>query len=204
MSRIRVRVRAALSDDVDELVALVGSLTDLGLVRGRRVARSWPDGLRTECERLLADPDHRVVVAVEEPADAGAGVVVGAAVLAADTTGGLLDPPSVYVSHLLVAPAHRKRGVGRALVAAAAGYAEELGVDSVVVAVAPTTRDANRFFARLGFAPLVIRRVAPVAALRRALASADPSVDTLAGRTGGPTRSGLARALPRSRLRRTG
>jgi ribosomal protein S18 acetylase RimI-like enzyme len=200
VSRNRVRVRAASADDVDELVALVGSLTDLGPVRGRRVARSWPDGFRVQCERLLADPTHRVVVAVEEPgsADAGAESVVGAAVLGADTTGGLLDPPSVYVSHLLVAPAHRKRGVGRALVSAAAGYAEELGLDSVVVAVAPTTRDANRFFARLGFAPLVIRRVAPVAALRRALASTDPSVDTLSGR------SGLARALPRSRLRRTG
>jgi ribosomal protein S18 acetylase RimI-like enzyme len=200
VSRNRVRVRAASADDVDELVALVGSLTDLGPVRGRRVARSWPDGFRVQCERLLADPTHRVVVAVEEAgsADAGAETVVGAAVLGADTTGGLLDPPSVYVSHLLVAPAHRKRGVGRALVSAAAGYAEELGLDSVVVAVAPTTRDANRFFARLGFAPLVIRRVAPVAALRRALASTDPSVDTLSGR------SGLARALPRSRLRRTG
>jgi ribosomal protein S18 acetylase RimI-like enzyme len=200
VSRNRVRVRAASADDVDELVALVGSLTDLGPVRGRRVARSWPDGFRVQCERLLADATHRVVVAVEEAgsADAGAENVVGAAVLGADTTGGLLDPPSVYVSHLLVAPAHRKRGVGRALVSAAAGYAEELGLDSVVVAVAPTTRDANRFFARLGFAPLVIRRVAPVAALRRALASTDPSVDTLSGR------SGLARALPRSRLRRTG
>ena len=80
-------------------------------------------------------------------------------------------------------------------------------MDSVVVAVGPTTRDANRFFARLGFAPQVIRRSAPVAALRRALASADPSMDTLPGRAGGSTRSGLARALPRparSRLRRTG
>jgi ribosomal protein S18 acetylase RimI-like enzyme len=198
VSRFRVRVRTASSDDVDELVALVGSMTDLGLVRGRRVARSWPDGFRIQCERVLADPEHRVVVAVDETS-----AVVGAAVFAADTAGGLLDPPSVYVSHLLVAPAHRKRGAGRALVSAAAGYAEELGVDSVVVAVAPTTRDANRFFARLGFAPQVIRRIAPVAGLRRALASADPM--------GEPTlpagRSALARALPRtprSRLRRTG
>ena len=198
MSRFRVRVRTASSDDVDELVALVGSMTDLGLVRGRRVARSWPDGFRIQCERVLADPEHRVVVAVDET-----GAVVGAAVFAADTAGGLLDPPSVYVSHLLVAPAHRKRGAGRALVSAAAGYAEELGVDSVVVAVAPTTRDANRFFARLGFAPQVIRRIAPVAALRRALASADPMGEP----TLPPGRSGLARALPRtprSRLRRTG
>jgi ribosomal protein S18 acetylase RimI-like enzyme len=198
VSRIRVRVRTASSDDVDELVALVGSLTDLGPVRGRRVARGWPDGFRAQCERVLADAGHRVVVAVDET-----GAVLGAAVFAVDTAGGLLDPPSVYVSHLLVAPAHRKRGAGRALVAAAAGYADELGVDAVVVAVAPTTRDANRFFARLGFAPQVIRRIAPVAALRRALASADPIGES----TLPSGRSGLARALPRSprsRLRRTG
>jgi len=198
VSRFRMRVRSASSDDVDDLVALVGSMTDLGPVRGRRVARSWPDGFRTRCEKVLADPEHRVVVAVDET-DA----VVGAAVFAADAAAGLLDPPAVYVSHLLVAPAHRRRGAGRALVAAAAGYAEELGVDSVVVAVAPTTRDANRFFARLGFAPQVIRRIAGVHSLRRALASADPIGEP----TLPPARAGLTRALPRgprSRLRRTG
>ncbi len=198
MSRFRVRVRTASADDVDELVALVGSMTDLGPVRGRRVARGRRNGFRAQCERVLADPGHRVVVAVDET-DA----VVGVAVFAADTAGGLLDPPSVYVSHLLVAPAHRKRGAGRALVAAAAGYADELGVDSVVVAVAPTTRDANRFFARLGFAPQVIRRIAPVHALRRALATPDPIGEP----TLPPVRADLARALarpPRSRLRRTG
>jgi GNAT superfamily N-acetyltransferase len=202
VARSRVRVRTASSDDLDELVQLIGAMTDLGPVRGRRIARTGPEGFRVRCGRLLADPGHRVVVAVDDT-----GTLVGVAVFAAETAGGLLDPPSVYVSHLLVAAEHRKRGAGRALVAAAVAYAEELGVDSVVVGVAPTTRDANRFFARLGFAPLVIRRIAPVAALRRALASADPTADALPGRTGGPNRSGLARALPRSprsRLRRTG
>jgi ribosomal protein S18 acetylase RimI-like enzyme len=197
VSRIRVRVRTATVDDVDALLALLDGLGDLGPVRGRAVARRGPDGFRVLCERLLADPEHRVVVATDET-----GTVIGAAVLGADTAGGLVDPPSVYVSHLVVAVEHRKRGAGRALVAAAAGYADELGVDSVVVGVAPNGRDANRFFARLGFAPLVMRRIAPVAALRRALVSADPVGEaTLPGRTG------LARALPRSprsRLRRTG
>ncbi|HEY6745008.1 MAG TPA: GNAT family N-acetyltransferase [Mycobacteriales bacterium] len=194
MSRIRVRVRTATVDDVDALLALLG---ELGPVRGRAVARLGPDGFRVLCQRLITDPEHRVVVAVDE-SDA----VIGAAVLGADTAGGLVDPPSVYVSHLLVGTEHRKRGAGRALVAAAAGYADELGVDSVVVGVAPTGRDANRFFARLGFAPQVIRRIAPVTALRRALVSTDP-----AGETTLPGRTGLARALPRpprSRLRRTG
>ena len=193
MSRSRVRVRTATPDDIDALVRLVGEIRELGPVRGRTMARRGPDGARAHCARLVADPEHRVVVAVDD-ADA----VIGAAVLGADTAGGLLDPPSVYVSHLLVRPEHRRRGAGRALVAAAAGYADELGVDSVVVGVAPTGRDANRFFARLGFAPLVIRRIAPVSAVRRALASADPADPRVAAR------SGLARALPRPRIRRTG
>jgi ribosomal protein S18 acetylase RimI-like enzyme len=192
VTRSRVRVRTATPDDVDALVALVGEMRELGPVPGRAVARRGPEGARVRCEQLLADPDHRVVVAVDD-----AGAVLGAAVLGADTAGGLLDPPSVYVSHLLVSPEHRRRGAGRALVAAAAAYAEELGVDSVVVGVAPTGRDANRFFARLGFAPLVIRRIAPVGAVRRALAVAeDPRAV--------PARTGLARAIPRNRLRRTG
>ena len=193
MSRTRVRVRTATPDDVEALVRLAGDARDLGPVRGRAAARRGPDRARVQCEALLAHPGHRVVVAVDE-ADA----VIGAAVLAAESVGGLLDPPSVYVSHLLVGPEHRKRGAGRALVAAAAAYAEEIGVDSVVVGVAPTGRDANRFFARLGFAPMVMRRIAPVAALRRSLANADPATDAL------PGRSGLARAIPRNRLRRTG
>ena len=197
MSRTRVRVRTATLDDVEALVSLVGEMRELGAVRGRPVTRRGADGARAHCERLLADDRHRVVVAVDED-----GTAIGAAVLGTDTVGGLLDPPSVYVSHLLVGPEHRKRGAGRALVAAAAAYAEELGVESVVVGVSPTGRDANRFFARLGFAPLVMRRIAPVAALRRALASADRSADPRAGML--PGRGGLARALPRSRLRRTG
>jgi ribosomal protein S18 acetylase RimI-like enzyme len=151
----------------------------------------------------LEDPGHRVLLAVEESGE----MLMGAAVVGQDTVAGLLDPPSVYVSALLVSPACRKRGAGRALVAAAAAYAEELGVDSVVVGVAPTGRDANRFFARLGFAPLVIRRIAPVAALRRTLGPADAGVDlrTAASRRDGiRARTGLVRALPRPRVRRTG
>jgi ribosomal protein S18 acetylase RimI-like enzyme len=153
--------------------------------------------------RLLEDPDHRVLLAVDETGD----LVMGAAVVGQDTVAGLLDPPSVYVSALLVSSACRKRGAGRALVAAAASYAEELGIDSVVVGVAPTGRDANRFFARLGFAPLVIRRIAPVAALRRTLGPAETGVELRSAasrRDGIRGRAGLVRALPRPRVRRTG
>jgi ribosomal protein S18 acetylase RimI-like enzyme len=198
-----VRVRLATPDDVEALVILASEAPEVGPVRSRAVGRRGPDGIRARCLRLLEDPDHRVLLAVEEPGDQ----LMGAAVVGQDTVAGLLDPPSVYVSALLVSAACRKRGAGRALVAAAAGYAEELGVDSVVVGVAPTGRDANRFFARLGFAPLVIRRIAPVAALRRTLGPADPGVDLRSAasrRDGIRGRAGLVRALPRPRVRRTG
>ena len=85
----------------------------------------------------------------------------------------LLDLPAVHMSHAVVPDRHRRRGAGRALVAAAAAYAEEHGVEQLVVSVHPGSREANRFFARLGFAPLAVRRVAPVAAVRRRLAAGE-------------------------------
>ena len=66
-------------------------------------------------------------------------------------------------------------GLSRALVAAAAAFAEERGVDQLVVAVHPAQREANRFFARLGLVPLTVRRSAPVSAVRRKLAAAERS-----------------------------
>ena len=199
MSRFRVRVRTATMDDVDALLALVAVVTDPGSARGERppgAARTGSEPRRRGC---WATPSTASWSPWTRPTP------IVAAVFGAETAGGLLDAPSVYVSHLIVAPAHRKRGAGRALVAAAAGYADERGIDSVVVGVTPTGRDANRFFARLGFAPQVMRRVAPVPALRRALVAADPVAEATL-----PGRRGLARALPRSarssrsRLRRTG
>jgi ribosomal protein S18 acetylase RimI-like enzyme len=194
VSRNGVRVRRANAGDLDVVERFAAEGGGVRAVRGRR-----PDTLRDRCALLLADERHRVLLAEDE-----AGTVLGAAVVGADPLSGLLDPPSVYLSHLLVAAEHRKRGAGRALVAAAAAFAEEVGVDSVVVGVSPSGRDANRFFARLGFAPLVIRRIAPVAALRRTLSAADPvSVDHVVRRAApARARAGLARALPRPRVRR--
>jgi ribosomal protein S18 acetylase RimI-like enzyme len=199
VSRNGVRVRRASAEDLDVVARFAEEGGGVRAVRGRR-----PDTVRDRCSLLLADDRHQVLLAVDD----AAGEVLGVAVVGADPLSGLLDPPSVYVSHLMVAIEHRKRGAGRALVSAAAAYAEEIGVESVVVGVSPNGRDANRFFARLGFAPLVIRRIAPVAALRRTLGAADPVAvgdvrAHVARRGSARARAGLSRALPRPRVRRT-
>jgi GNAT superfamily N-acetyltransferase len=86
----------------------------------------------------------------------------------------LVEHRVAHLSHLLVAARHRRRGAGRALLAAAVGYADEHGYDQIVVGVSPHSRDANRFFARLGFVPMVTHRLASVAMLRRSLGLPEP------------------------------
>jgi ribosomal protein S18 acetylase RimI-like enzyme len=105
-------------------------------------------------------------------------------VLTLDPLAPLYDNPTVQVSYLLVRPQLRRRGVGRAILSAATAYAEQLGAEHVMVNVFPAMRDANRYFARLGFSPLAVRRVAAVSTLRRRLAldARAACVEDVAGR----------------------
>jgi GNAT superfamily N-acetyltransferase len=166
MPRSNLRIRPAEADDVDALTALLAEHRASVSGWAYRVARTGSDAeTRAHYLRLLTEGSRRLVVAVDEPS----GAVIGMAVFGVDVVSTLTDLPSVSVSHLLVTPAHRHRGAGRALLSAAAGYADEVGIGHVVVGVTADGRDANRFFARLGFAPLVLRRIAPVSTLRRTL-----------------------------------
>jgi len=91
-------------------------------------------------------------------------------VVLADTTRSLLvDSPSVSIDMLFVHADFRRQGVGRALLAAVTRYADRQGCDHLASAVPAGDREANRFFARLGFAPETVRRVASATALQRRL-----------------------------------
>jgi len=175
--RTGIQVRDATLADLEVLTRFAANFRDLPATR----RQGWrplalPD-LRDRYDGLLRNPSRRVVLAVDENATDEPAPVLGMAVLAVDVAGELLDIPVIRVSHLVVDRAHRRRGAGRALVAAAASYADELGLEHVSVGAATTDREANRFLARLGFAPVMVRRVASLAVLRRHLAlreSAEP------------------------------
>jgi L-amino acid N-acyltransferase YncA len=126
--------------------------------------------------RLLEDGGHRVVLAVLPDAVASAGgedaeVAVGLAILGLDPLSLVLGNPQVTVDTFVVHREHRRRGTGAALLAAAAGYAEETGAAHVVAAVGGHEAERQRFFARMGFAPLTTRRIVPVESLIRSLAA---------------------------------
>jgi hypothetical protein len=82
----------------------------------------------------------------------------------------IVDDASLHVENLFVAPGLRRHGIAKALLGGVAAVAERHGAEQVVVSAPPGARDAHRFLARLGFTPLVVRRMASTAALRRRLA----------------------------------
>ncbi|UQX87139.1 GNAT family N-acetyltransferase [Jatrophihabitans telluris] len=174
MSRGNVRVRPASPSDIAELIALS---EDNGVTEhiGRRGRKGDTTTLADRYSLLLSDPDRLVLVAVEEEHDK----LVGFSVLLEEQVGVLAPTSTMYISHLLVAPSYRRRGAGRALLTGAVRHAEDRDIDHVVVGVQAAARDANRYLARLGFAPLVVRRIASVSALRRSLGIAD-SIDRVA------------------------
>ena len=62
------------------------------------------------------------------------------------------------------------------LLAAVTAYAEKQGCEQIGCNVPSQQRDANRFFARLGFSSQVVRRVTSTSALRRRLSADEPRI----------------------------
>ncbi len=172
MTRASVRVRPADLADVPAMVALISSVdTKSGVFSGRGLVDPDVAHLARRLTEILSEDSRTLLVASDDLT----GDVVGLLVTKMDEIGAIDLMPALHVTHLLVAPAQRRRGVGRTLLAAAVHLADECGVDRVLATAASGSREANRYLARLGFAPLVVHRVASTAALRRSLGISDVS-----------------------------
>ncbi|WP_432489413.1 GNAT family N-acetyltransferase [Kineococcus sp. SYSU DK018] len=159
MPKPAVLVREAALSDVDTLMRLYASARfDSGQLRAST------DGVRARLQRALAEGTVRVLIA------SVAGEPVGYALLTSTPLlplGGCAGPS---VEHLHVVPEQRRRGVGRALLRRALLLAEAQGAEQLACTALPGDRDYTRYLARLGFAPVVVRRAAPLTLLRRRLA----------------------------------
>ena len=179
MTRAIVRVRPAETSDIGLVVDLLRSAD---LRTGTRVV---PDAELTDRVTALLCDDTRVVLVAVDDDDAVAGLL-----LARHDAAGAIDlTPVLHVSHLVVRPHERRRGAGRALLTAAVQIAEQAGAEQVVAGVAAASREGNRYLARIGFAPLMLQRIAPVGVLRRSLGMND-----VGSRTAVLRRARMARA----------
>ncbi|HEX2808419.1 MAG TPA: GNAT family N-acetyltransferase, partial [Kineosporiaceae bacterium] len=164
MTRPPVEVRRATVDDLDELLLLWAQARE-EVGHGVRGPGSIPtEQIRPRLRETLNGTETHVLVARYEGVTAGYAVLRLAPVLA------MLDGPVLHIDHLYVNPQTRRRGVARALLVATTAIAERHGADQLLAGAPPSARESHRFLARLGFSPLVVRRVVGTATLRRRLA----------------------------------
>lgn len=166
MSRASARIRPAELDDVPGLVALIRSVdVTAGTFSGRALLDPSEEHLADRLGEILREPGRILLVAVDD----ATGELSGLLVARFDEVGAIDLTAVLHVTHLLVRPTHRRRGVGRTLLAAAVHLAEERGVDRVLATAASGSREANRYLARLGFAPMIVQRIVATSVLRRSL-----------------------------------
>lgn len=191
MARTPVVTRTAVVDDVPVLLALWRELGEVGARAERAVNPVATPDIAARLRGAIARDDCRVVLAFVD------GEPAGMAMFQAVRPDPLSDSTVLRMIHVVVAKAHRRRGVGHALTAAATEIADELRIEHVSVGVYPSLREASRFYARLGFAQVMVQRVAPVSVLRRRLAGdvASLRVEDLVRR-----RTRMRRPVPAQRL----
>ena len=163
MTRATVVVRDAVPDDLPVLVIMWHELRDLGGRLDRTMPVVSEDGVLDRLKIISDDPDARALVAEVD------GIVAGMAYLTVSSYAPLFDQDGVHVHYLHVRDGYRRRGVGHALLATAVATADEVGAEHILTSVMPALRDTQRFYARLGFGPVVVRRSVPVSMLRRRL-----------------------------------
>lgn len=154
MSRTSVATRVACREDAPALAELWADL-----MRRADRAEQVAD-LELVIKDAAASPERRLVVAEVD------GQVAGAIYLSLGTVSPINLEPCVQSIHPRVFDHVRRHGAGRALVEAAAAFAEENGVLHLATAVPAQSRDANRFMARLGLAPVATYRVGPTSMVR--------------------------------------
>lgn len=187
MARCPVTVRDAEPEDVHAVRELLSTVT----IRSSHEDPRLEDEL-TAIANIAVDPEQRLVVAVTD------GDVVGVAHLVRSTLSPLQTETAVHVLHLNVRDDQRRHGVGRALLEATVSWAEEKDSSHVVVAATASSRDTNRFMARLGLGQAALMRVATVASLRSRLPVETPA----AARVGSRNHRSVGQVLAQRRSQR--
>lgn len=157
MSRSMVSLRSATPEDAAHLAELWSHV----------IRRAAPEDQVADMGAVIAavldSEDQRIIVAEHD------GEFAGAVHVERTTISALNLEPVVRALSPHVLPAHRRRGVGTALMDAAVAWAEELGVAHISTAAVAGSRDANRFMARIALGPYAVLRVATTHAVRTRL-----------------------------------
>ncbi len=159
--------RPATPDDLDGVVTLsLEARSELQV--GSQLCTDDPQRLRDQLVMLMTSPGGTILVGTLD--DEVAGLMLARVI----GPGPFSDVVMLSLEALYVRSDARRRGLGHALLAAAASLAEEVGATEVYASPLPGARGMHRFLARTGFAPAAAHRVVTTSVLQRRLAQ-EPS-----------------------------
>jgi GNAT superfamily N-acetyltransferase len=160
-----IEVRDARPDDAETLVTLWGELATGTGHQARLLAAPTVESARAAVARHQDDPSGRLIVGEID------GVLGGMAYLRQTPLSPLHEETTVMVEYLHVSDTARRHGLGKALMAEAASWAEHGNCPHLAVLAPPVAREANRFLARLGLGQAGMVRFASTHTVRRRLAA---------------------------------
>ena len=136
-------IRDAHQRDVPALIRLLGQLDPPGEAPDEAAARAALDAIDRQ-------PGMRIAVAE------AAGTVVGAVMLAVMPNLSHHARPWAQLENLVVAESHRRRGVGRALMAWCEATARDAGCYKLQFQSRNHRRESHRFYRSLGYQALTV------------------------------------------------
>lgn len=149
-----VTVRRAVPDDVDAVVRLHEPLHRMHVEAiPAEYAPFDAAATRDHYVRVLADPYRPMWLAEVDGAAAG---FAGAELIDAPATPFTVARRLLYLHQIAVAPAARRAGVGRALMAAVEKASADLGCDELRLQYRAFNHEARRFYESLGYRDQVV------------------------------------------------
>ncbi len=150
-----IEIREAQRVDLPAILELIERLEERQ--EPWRVFPSRP-GLLAEIAQghaaAIGDSKKLLLVALDD------GVVVGTSYAHVEVPSSVSDEPAIELSGVIVRPDHRGRGIAPALVARAARFATEQGVDRITIKVFAQNEDGLKLWERLGFEPRMLQMTA--------------------------------------------
>jgi GNAT superfamily N-acetyltransferase len=155
MGEPNIRVRPAGDDDRDGILELAPRLAE-GVAPWRDQSEALLAGRRWLEESLDAAKGGDGVVLVVADADGIAGVI------SVKPSAHFTGERDGYIGELVVADRAARRGIGRALIAAADAWARDHGLRNLTLHTGAFNTGARAFYADLGFAEEEVRLTRPV------------------------------------------
>lgn len=146
----RIRIRNAVSKDVQALYALFSAVDQLHREAHPEIFKQaeFPEEIKEYYRSCIADPETIIIIAEDNHQ------IIGGLICNLETTHNIpIFVPRKYacIENITVSSSYRHQGVGKRLIQAAQKWASKRGANMIELTVWEFNQDAANFYQELGF-----------------------------------------------------